>query len=114
TGTYNIEYVQKQIDGKYVNLVGTSANVGVIPRWRHYLVVNWTLGPWSATLSENFQTGVYDQFPDLQPRKTGDYDVWNLSLSYAGFPNWTVSAGIKNLFDRSPPFSNQNRNLQVG
>jgi iron complex outermembrane recepter protein len=115
TGTYNIEYLEKQVDGTYVDLVGTYAPPGgAIPRWRHYLVLNWTLGPWSATLSENFQTGVLDQFPASQPRKTGDYDVWNLGLSYAGFRNWAVSAGVKNLFDRDPPFSNQNGSTQVG
>ena len=44
----------------------------------------------------------------------GGYDVWNLRVAYAGFAGWIFSGGIKNLFDRDPPFSNQTQNLQVG
>jgi len=35
-------------------------------------------------------------------------------LAYPGFPRWTLSAGIRNLFDRDPPFSNQTQSFQVG
>ena len=39
----------------------------------------------------------------------GDYDIWNVNGSYAGFTNWTLAAGIKNVFDRNPPLS-----IQIG
>ena len=85
-----------------------------IPRWRHYLVAGWSLGAWSATLAENYQTGTYDQSPAVQPRRIGDYDVWELSFAYASSRDCTVSVGIKNLFDRAPPFSNQSQTVQIG
>jgi iron complex outermembrane receptor protein len=117
-GTFNIEHLEQQVDGSYVDLVDkystSGGNPGVIPRWRHYLVLDWSRGPWSATLTENYQTGAYEQLPRMPTRRIGDYDVWNLGFSYAGFRDWTVSAGIKNLFDRDPPFSNQNSTVQVG
>ena len=74
--------------------------------------------PWSVTVTENFQTGAYDQSPGpgtgTNLRIIGHYDVWNVGLAYAGFRNWTLSGGIKNLLDRDPPFSNQTQSFQVG
>jgi iron complex outermembrane receptor protein len=33
------------------------------------------------------------------------YQVYNLSVGFAGFKNITVLAGIKNLLNEDPPFS---------
>jgi iron complex outermembrane receptor protein len=44
----------------------------------------------------------------------GDYDVWELSFAYATSREVTVSGGIRNLFDRDPPFSNQSQTVQIG
>jgi iron complex outermembrane receptor protein len=122
TGTYNIENRRQQLDGSYPNQVNhysiVGGNPGVIPYWHHYLELGWNYGPWSVTMTENFQTGGYDQSPvpgtGTQLRTIGNYDLWNLGVIYAGFRNWTLSAGIKNLFDHDPPFSNQSQNFQVG
>ena len=122
TGTYNIENRRQQLDGSYPNQVNhysiVGGNPGVIPYWHHYLVLDWNYGPWSVTVTENYQTGGYDQSPapgtGTQLRTIGDYDVWNVGVIYTAFQNWTWSAGIKNLFDRDPPFSNQTQNFQVG
>jgi iron complex outermembrane receptor protein len=40
--------------------------------------------------------------------------VWDLQASYAGFRNTTIVLGVKNLFDRDPPFTNQTIFSQVG
>jgi iron complex outermembrane receptor protein len=122
TGTYNIENRRQQLDGSYPNQVGhyslVGGNPGVIPYWHHYLMLDWNDGPWLVTVTENFQTGGYDQSPGpgtgAQLRTIGDYDLWNVGVIYTSFVNWTLSAGIKNLFDRGPPFSNQTQNFQVG
>jgi iron complex outermembrane receptor protein len=117
-GTYNIKYLEQQVDGSYVDLAGTystsGGNPGVVPRWRHYLVAGWSYGAWSATLAESYQTGTNDQLPAAQPRRMGDYDVWELSFAYATSREVTVSGGIRNLFDRDPPFSNQSQTVQIG
>ena len=112
-GTYNIKLVEQQGDGSYLEFVDQA-----IPRWRHYVVLDWDHGPWSATLTGNFQLGSKDAFPGPntgdQLRVTGNYEVWNLSGSYTGFRNVTLSAGIKNVLDRAPPFSNQRGSFQIG
>jgi iron complex outermembrane receptor protein len=79
-------------------------------------MLDWTHGPWSITVTENYQTGGYDQPPATGGRQRfiGDYDIWNVGVRYTGFRNWTLSAGIKNLFDRDPPFSIQSQSSQLG
>jgi iron complex outermembrane receptor protein len=47
-------------------------------------------------------------------RKIGAYDLWNIALEYTGLRKLALSTEIKNLFDRDPPFSIQNQNVQVG
>ncbi len=112
-GTYIIKYLQQQPNGNYVDLVNHELAFGfggAIPYWHHYLTLDWNHGPWAATLTENFLKGTYDALPnpgESQLRKVGNYDIWNLAASYGGFRGWRLSAGIKNLFDRDPPFSNQ-------
>jgi len=110
-GTYNIQYLVQQPDGSYRNQVNHELSPGAIPYWHHYLTVDWNYGPWSATLTENFQLGTYDAAPGPGTgnnlRIIGNYDIWNLSGSYAGLAGWRFSVGVKNLMDRNPPFTNQ-------
>lgn len=107
-GTYVNEW-QQQLDGvHYIAAVGRSV-VGAIPRWRHYATLYWSYGPWGATLAQVFSSGyteVNPSFPNNE-RRVGSYEVWNLQGTYSGFANTIVTIGIKNLFDRAPPFSNQ-------
>ena len=112
-GTYIIKYLQQQLNGRYDNYVNHEVSIGfsgAIPYWHHYLTLDWNYGPWTATLAENFLKGTYDVAPnpgESQLRKVGNYDIWNLAASYGGFKGWQLSGGIKNLFNRNPPFSNQ-------
>ena len=117
-GTYNIKNLQQQDDGSYIDAVNHDTPAGVIPYWRHYLLIDWTYGPWTLTLTENYQRGTYDLNPGPntggQLRVIGDYDVWSISGSYAGIKRLVLSAGIRNVLDRNPPFSNQTATSQVG
>jgi iron complex outermembrane receptor protein len=108
-GTY-INKWQQQLDGvHYVVAVGRSI-VGAVPRWRHYATLYWNYGPWTATLAQAYSSGYTEVNPTtpFNERKVGTYDIWNLQGTYSGVENTTVTIGIKNLFDRAPPFSNQN------
>ncbi len=119
-GTYTIQNSPQQLDGSYINLVNhyVVATGGLSPYWHHFLMLDWTYGPWSVSVTENYQTGGYDQPPAPgtggRQRRIGDYDIWNIGVLYKGFRNWTLSAGIKNVFDRDPPFSIQSQSSQFG
>jgi len=112
SGTYYLRYDVQNTDGSYRGIVGTAlatVTTGVIPRWKHYGSLTWDRGPWSATLAQTYQTSYTDQNPDLDgnPRTVGSLSLWDLQASYTGFRNWRLTLGVKNLFDRDPPVSNQ-------
>ena len=79
-------------------------------RWKHTLALNWSKGDWSAQITQNYNTGYHDQklggssvLRDIKP-----YQVFNLTGTYRGFKNFTIVAGITNLFDVNPPVTNHN------
>ena len=102
--------------GVYGGGVGTAG--GVIFRWRHTATVTWSKGPWGAVIQQSFATGYQDQngssVVDGFNHHVGSYTRYNLSGTYAGFRNLTLTAGIKNLFNTDPPASNQTDNFQYG
>jgi iron complex outermembrane receptor protein len=108
TGTYVAQWEQQLNGVDYVSVVGRNV-VGAIPRWRHVATLGWDHGAWSATLTQNSSSGYIDANLDAAKteRRVGSYEVWHLQGTYSGFRNTTIAFGIKNLFDRAPPFSNQ-------
>jgi len=88
---------------------GTTSSYPVITfRWKHTLQLRWANGPYSAQLTQNYNTGYHDQnlvdaqyFRDIKP-----YQVWNVAFTYKGIKHLTLAAGINNLFDRDPPTTN--------
>ena len=115
-GTYLIDW-KVQPDGlTYESGVGR-AEFGAFPRWKHYASLGWDWSPWAATLAQTYQSGYEDvnKFPPrISPRRVSSYEVWDLQGRYTGFRNVRIVLGIKNLFDRDPPFTNQPFTTQVG
>jgi len=119
-GTYVSTFTVPDVNGD-LSFVGNNRFAYVIPRWRHYASVDWNYGPWSATLVQNYQHG-YDEedfrYCDdenlCQHRRVGSYSVWNLQGQYTGFRNTTLTVGVRNLFDRDPPFVLSQPGRQTG
>ena len=116
TGTYFSKFDTQNPDGSFtgnVNQINVTTG-GVIPRWKHYLAVNWQRGPWTATLAQNYQ-GSYVDFPAsfddptdpaFVPRRVGRYEVYDAQATYSGFKSLRLTLGVRNLFDRDPPYTN--------
>ena len=96
---------------------------GAISRWRHYASLDWTRGAWGATLAQNFQNGYSE--PDLTTcdafggnctadRRVGSHSIWDFQARYNGFRNLSIALGVRNLFDRAPPWTSQRGTFQVG
>jgi len=82
---------------------------GVIPRWRHFLSLDWRLAPWNLTLVQQYQRGYEDltgNRPPNPPHHVGDYSLFHLYGSYTMKENLRLTLGIRNLFDKNPPYSN--------
>jgi iron complex outermembrane recepter protein len=105
------------------NLVGTYLNsFGPLPRLRYVASADWERGPFSSALTYIWQQGytdaelsnTQDANGDYLPRKVKPYALVNLSGTYSGIKNLKLTAGVLNLFDKDPPFSNQTNTFQVG
>ena len=115
TWVHKYEY-QNERDGAFIQNVGTYADNGPIFRWRHNMALTWRNGSWSATLAQNYRTGYVDQnLVDAQYfNNVSSYQLWNLSATYTGWKGLSVTGGVKNLFDKDPPFTNQGTVFQKG
>ena len=113
-GTYVDRYdYQETINGAYFDNVGDFQGIGVISRWKHSLTGSWSKGPYRASLTNRFQTGYRDYDPETHNR-VSSYSVWDLSAGYTWSKSLDIDVGVKNLFDRDPPFSNQAYTFQSG
>jgi iron complex outermembrane receptor protein len=120
TGTWFGQYKTQAPDGSWSNGIAdansvASANAaGIVPRWKHYLTLGWRGGPWQASVSNNFQTGYKDvpgtfedpTDPSFQYRHVGSYTTFDLLGSYFFGKGYEASLGVKNVFDRNPPYTN--------
>jgi len=113
-GTYVIDYDRT---GPYSNTFPAGAGArstftnGAIARWRHYATLDWTYGPWGATLANTMQSGYAETCNEgdtsgCATRRVGSYSIWDLQGRYTGAKDWTMMLGIRNLMDTVPPVSN--------
>ena len=113
-GTYVTRYdFQSTIGGTYTDNVGDFEGTGVVARWKHVLNGTWNLGPYRASLVNRFTSGYNDYDPSTHA-KVASYTLWDLSAGYTFNKTVDLDVGMKNMFDRNPPFSNQAYNFQSG
>ena len=113
-GTYVTRYdFQSTLGGTYTDNVGDFEGTGVVARWKHVLNGTWNLGPYRASLVNRFTSGYNDYDPSTHA-KVASYTLWDISAGYTFNKTVDLDAGIKNMFDRNPPFSNQAYNFQSG
>ena len=113
-GTYLLDKREKLLPNlPYTDLIGVFTFTGDLGlRWKHNAFISYRNDDWNVTLTQIFRNG-YRNFalpasatrPDYNPR-VSDYIIYNFSVSYTGFaPGFRLTAGVRNLFDRDPPFA---------
>ena len=113
-GTYFTKYEIEQTDGSFLSVVSTVSPIvngagGVIPRWHHYLSLGWNVGPWEAVVAQNFQTKYTDlggNVAGAPDHEVASYQTFDLQGSYSGIDHVKIAIGLKNAFDRDPPYTN--------
>jgi len=115
-GTYFLKYDIQNPDGSFSSINGmvspiVQGNGGVIPKWRHYLYLDWKQAPWSLTLAQQYQSHYRDipgTFEDFTDRNVGAYTLYHFFSSYSGVidKNLKVTFGIRNLLNTKPPYTN--------
>lgn len=110
SGTYVIEYKRQfgQAEG-FIENAGRFLQDQVIQRWRHHVSADWDFGALSLTVGNSFFSSYTDDsyLPDTAPRKVKAYSLWDMSGSYRVNKQFSVRAGVQNLLNTDPPFSNQ-------
>lgn len=110
SGTYVIDY-KRQFGTlePFINNAGRFLNDQVVQRWRHRASVEWERGNLSISLGNTYYSSYTDDsyLPDTAPRKVGEYSLWDVSASWKPTKALTVRAGMLNVLDKVPPFSNQ-------
>src|SRR5204863_3918250 len=115
-GTYLMKWDQKsigqptqQLAGRYgggvaATVIGSGATGG-FPHWKHNATITHDIAAWQLSLNQLF-VGSYQDADES--RDVGTYSVIGFNAAYSGFRNFTLSAGVKNLLDRDPPYTRQN------
>lgn len=79
--------------------------------------LNWDRDSWSATLAAVYKSSYKDQ--DMSRfgtplRDVSSYTSFDLFGSYKGIKNMVITAGLRNLLDKKPPFTHHNVDDVVG
>ncbi|WP_431101990.1 TonB-dependent receptor [Roseateles noduli] len=115
-GTWTLSSKKQTGNGDpYISNLGRFVTDGVVQRWRHRVNFDWSRGAWSVNLANSFSSGYDDQNSAIDTNtglivgknKVKAYSLWDLSGGWDATSALTLRAGVKNLFDKAPPFSNQ-------
>ncbi len=90
-------------------------NDQAIQKWRHRISFGWDLEPFSLTLANQYsssytvQNTTYDPTSNhlLAPRRVSAYSLWDSTGSWAIGKSLGLRAGVLNVANTAPPFSNQ-------
>jgi len=115
-GTYVLSSkIQNAPGDPYVSNLNQFVTDGVVQCWRHTVSIDWERGPFSSSLQNTWSSGYGDQNTAINiddgsvvaANKVKSYSLWDLSGAYVVNPNLKLRAGVQNLFNESPPYSNQ-------
>ncbi len=116
SGTWVLNYDRQfgPLEGYRSNL-GVFLNDQVIQKWRHRISISWDQGPVGLTLANQYSSGYTDQNTTYDPssnallaaRKVAAYSLWDLTGSWNINKQLKLRAGVLNLLNTAPPFSNQ-------
>jgi iron complex outermembrane receptor protein len=116
-GTYVNKYeYQNERGGPFTQNAGRYADATPVFRWRHNLLLTWNQGDWTVNLANRYNSHYVDQ-NHVAPqffRTVEHYSIWTLSGTYTANKRIDFTAGVKNLFDEDPPFTNQSTTFQQG
>lgn len=96
----------------YTDLIGVFSLTGDLGlKWKHNAFIGYRTGDWNFSVSQIFRNG-YRNFalpgsaarPLYNPR-VKEYVIYNAAVSYEPWKNLRLTAGVKNLFDKDPPFA---------
>jgi iron complex outermembrane receptor protein len=111
--TYFYRYVIQNADGTWTSEVDkglalVTTNGGVVARFRYNLTAGYELGPWGLSLTQNYQKRYHDTASSITgvTRFVEPYVTIDGQMYYSPTKSLRVTLGVKNLFNRVPPYAN--------
>jgi iron complex outermembrane receptor protein len=123
SGTYLTNWEQQLVkNGTYYSALGQYSTELDFPafRFQSTFTAGWQYGPWGLIATNRFKSSYFDQndaenlLPGYDENSVGALSVWDLVANYSGIKGLILTAGVQNLFNQDPPFSNQGSSFQVG
>jgi iron complex outermembrane receptor protein len=118
--TYITKYeFQSDPSSPLTNGLGVFRDDKAVQSWRHRLNIDWTHGPINMSLGNTYLSSYRDQNipgladPGWNDRDVKAYSLWDLTGSYAFSKSLKLRAGVINMLDTPPPFTNQSRYFEV-
>ena len=84
---------------------------GPVVKLKQTFTVDWDKDAWGASIRYFRQNG-YEDYDEKAHVKA--YDLFDVQGQFRGIKGVTLTAGIRNLFDKKPPVTNQQDYFQVG
>ncbi len=119
SATYMSRWESQNPDGTYTSDLGTTSGsvTGYIPRFRHTTSGTWAYSDWIVSGQYNWQSGATDicgnllqddfgNCPAGSGTKTSAYETIDAQVQYTGIKHLQLTAGVRNLLDRDPPYVN--------
>ena len=115
-GTYVLSSkIQNAPGDAFVSNLNRFVTDGVVQRWRHTISFDWDQGPFSSSLQNTWSSGYDDQNTAINiddgsvvaANRVKSYSRWDLSGAYQVNEALKLRIGVQNMFDESPPYSNQ-------
>jgi len=113
-GTYLVKKKERFVaDAPWRDLIGVFTYTGDLGlRWKHNAFITWANDDVSVSMSQIFRNGYRNNTliagaltrPDYNPR-VKDYTIYNLSASFRMAERYNFNVGVRNLFDKDPPFA---------
>ncbi len=118
-GTYLTKSDVQNADGTFTSNLDQelTATGGIVPRWHHVASATYEVGPWMASVLQNFQKAYNDvpgNFSGGTPRSVAAYETYDLQGTYSGIRHLRLTLGVKNVFDRDPPYTNGGGQFAAG
>ncbi len=114
-GTYMSKFDQTTPGGVKQGKVGTTVDGdgnpvldadigGVVPRWKHALMLGYGYAGWQGSVTQNYYRS-YRMGNDLDglARFTGNQATYDMQISYNAIKNLNVAFGIRNFTNEDPP-----------
>ena len=83
--------------------------------------LRWSQGDWSSTVTASYKSSYKDQnldgratLPSTANTSVPSYTLVGLYGTYTGFKNASITVGLRNLFDKQPPFTHHDVDDVVG